>query len=539
MKNTAAEKFVRGAAILTLAGLLSKILGSTYRIVLTRLLGAEGIGLFELAYPIYITLLTLSQSGVPIALAQLVAKAEAKGNREESLSIFRAARFYSLIIGLSFTLLLLLGSRLLVNTLGWDPRVLPSILAIAPAIFLVSIMAAYRGYFQGFQRMGPTGISQVVEQSARIITMFVLVYAFLPKGVMYSAAGATFGAVAGALAGLGAMIYFFKKSGHAPAGLGFPSKEELKKQGMAFLKISIPISFGSLVLPLMSLVDATIIPARLQVAGLTVAESTALYGTLATAMVLVNFPTLITVSLASSLVPSISEAITLRQREVLDNRVQTALRLAIIVGLPASLGMYALAKPLTVLLFSLPEAAIPLRFVCWGVFFTALQQTSAGILQGAGQVKAPVKNLFWGALLNGVINFILVANPKWGIKGAALGTALGFALVAVLNLIALQIKIRPKISLSSFVPIVTSSLGMFLTTGPFFNFLQRIFKIKPGGPVDISYITAVLLAVFAGIVIFIFLLFLTGGIKEADLRIVPRYGERLIKVFKKLRLIRE
>lgn len=539
MKKTTSQKFVRGAAILSLAGLLSKFLGSIYRIVLTRLLGAEGIGLFELAYPIYVTLLTISRSGIPVALAQMLARAEAEKDRERSLAIFKTARFYSIVIGLFFSVLMFFASKTIIGFLGWDPRVLPSFLAISPAIFIVSVMASYRGYFQGFQRMGPTGISQVLEQLVRMITMLVLVYILLPKGIMYSAAGATFGAVSGGFVGLMTMVYFFRKSGHAPRGLGIPSGVELKVLGKEIFQVAVPVTFGALVLPCMRLVDAAIIPARLQVAGLSVVGATGLYGTLATAMVLVNFPTIITVSLAASLVPSISEAYALKKQDLLTTRLETALRLATIVGLPASIGLFALAKPLSVLFFSLPEAAMPLEIVSWGVLFIALQQTSSGILQGAGLVKAPAKNLFWGALLNAVINYSLAANPSWGIKGAALGTALGFALAALLNLLTMMVKIKSRISFKVFLPIVLSAVTMFIFIKPINIILDTIFRVEAASYTGLGFVLAILGTVFLSACLFFLMLLVTGGIRAEDLRVVPHYGENLVRGLKKIKLIKE
>lgn len=513
------SKFLRGALVLSIAGLTSKLIGSVYRVVLTRILGAEGIGLFELAYPIYVTLLTISRSGIPVALARLVASDIALAKRMEALSTFRTARFLSLVIGLLVTAVLMAGSTTLIGFLGWDPRVLPSILAIAPAIFFVSVMASYRGYFQGFQRMVPTGVSQVVEQFVRMISMIILVFLLLPLGVEFAAAGATFGAVSGAVAGLIVMLFYFQRSGHAPSGLGFPSGSEIKDRTGKIFEVALPVTFGAMVFPLMRLVDAVIIPSRLQIAGWTAAEATSQYGILSTALVLVNFPTILTISLAASLVPSISQDYTLKNMETLRNRVDTALRIALVIGIPASVGLIALALPLTDVIMGLPEAAVPLRIVGWGVLFMALQQTSSAILQGAGQPRVPAFNLFWGALLNGVINFYLTSIPEIGINGAALGTTLGFALAAVLNLICVQRHLGYSIKFASFWPVPLSSFGMFLVIWPIGRYLADLSGV--------SYVLNTLLAVFLGMVVFFVLLLLTGGVRESDLQMIPRYGERI------------
>ncbi len=530
-----AGKFLRGAAILSIAGLLSKFIGSIYRVILTRLMGAEGIGLFELAYPVYVTLLTVSRSGIPVALAQLVARSQATDKEDEHLRIFRTARFLSVLIGLFFTLAMIFGSKGLIRILGWDPRALPSLLAIAPAIFFVSIMAAYRGYFQGFQRMGPTGVSQVVEQAVRMVTMLILVILLLPMGVEYAAGGATFGAVTGAVAGLGVMLYFFRKSGHAPHGLGIPRQQEVRDRGPKIARVALPVTFGALVFPLMRLVDAVIIPSRLQVAGWSITEATPLYGTLASALVLVNFPTILTVALAASLVPAIAHVHERGNREELSGRINTALRVSVIVGLPAAVGLFVMAEPLSKIIFDLPEAAVPLVIVSWGVLFMGVQQTTSGILQGAGLVRWPAVNLFWGAALNGVINFFLTAQPYWGIRGAALGTTMGFALAAILNLFVLVRKLKPTLSFNIIFPAMGAALGMGLLINPILHLWQQVLQVPPDVVEGFMYVLAVLLTVVCGALIFFLLLLFAGGVTEDEIRAIPRHGDRWAEVYNRLR----
>ncbi|HKL12804.1 MAG TPA: oligosaccharide flippase family protein, partial [Halanaerobiales bacterium] len=196
------SSFLKGAFILSLAGILSKIMGFGYRIILSRILGDEGIGLYQMAYPIYATLLVVSRSGIPIALAKLISDRVAKDQRKAAFKIFIVGRKLSIVVGLFFSILMAILAKPLVNILNWDPRAFYAVLALSPAIFFVSIMATYRGFFQGLQNMVPTAYSQVLEQLVRMITMIGLVYYLIRYGLGYAAAGATFGAVTGAIAGL-------------------------------------------------------------------------------------------------------------------------------------------------------------------------------------------------------------------------------------------------------------------------------------------------------------------------------------------------
>lgn len=539
MTESKGKSFLKGAAILTAAGMVAKVMGFVYRIVLTRLIGAEGMGLYQMAYPIYTTLLVVSRSGIPVSLAKLISEKVALDERRNAFKVFKVGRRLSIIVGLFFSILMALLARPLINILKWDPRAYYAVLALVPAIFFVSIMATYRGFFQGLQNMIPTAYSQVIEQLVRMITMIGLVYYLVPKGLGIAAAGATFGAVTGSIAGLFVLIYIYYKKRkqiwkYVQTGtINNINNLQISKE---IFTLGIPITLGALVQPLMNLVDTVIVPQRLQAAGFLVAESTELFGSLAgVAMVLVNFPTIITVSLAASLVPAISEAFTLNKEKLIISRTQTGLRLAVLMGLPASVGLFVLARPLTTVIFDVPFAAVPLRIVAWGVFFIALQQTSSAILQGIGHTGIPARNLLVGAVVNGIINYTLTARPEIGIKGAALGTVTGFAVAALLNLYYVKKFIHFKFNLKVFVikPIIAVIImGLIVHEG--FIGLNNLF----GFVTIYSYQLATFLIVGLATVIYGIILLVMKEVGYSDLIMIPGIGPKLADKLKKIGLLR-
>jgi len=375
----------------------------------------------------------------------------------------------SIVVGLFFSILMAVLAKPIVNLLNWDPRAFYPVLALSPAIFFVSIMATYRGFFQGLQNMVPTAYSQVLEQLVRMITMIGLVYYLIRYRLGYAAAGATFGAVTGSIAGLIVLLIIYNKKKTEIFSFMKSGSVETKKtfkivKDIAYL--GIPITLGALVLPLMNLVDAVIVPNRLQVAGFSIEMASQLYGRLAgMAMVLVNFPTIISVALAASLVPAISEAFAQNKNKLIKKRTETALRLTILIGLPSAAGLYILAEPLTAVIFGNAMAAVPLRIVSWGAFFITIEQSTSGIIQGIGKTKIPARNLFVGALVNAFLNYILTALPAFGIKGASIGTVTGFAVAAILNLISLKFYTNYRIKIKQFIikPIITVSLMVTFT----------------------------------------------------------------------------
>jgi len=523
--------FLKGAFILSLAGILSKVMGFGYRIILSRILGDEGIGLYQMAYPIYATLLVVSRSGIPIALAKLISDRVAKDQRKAAFKIF--------VVGLFFSILMAVMAKPLVNMLNWDPRAFYAVLALSPAIFFVSIMATYRGFFQGLQNMVPTAYSQVLEQLVRMITMIGLVYYLIRYGLGYAAAGATFGAVTGAIAGLILVmkIYSNKKT-EIFSFIKTGSVETIKTfkiiKDIAYL--GIPITFGALVQPLMNLVDAAIVPNRLQIAGFSIETASQLYGRLAgMAMVLVNFPTIITVALAASLVPAISEAFAQDKNQLIKRRTETALRLTILIGLPSAAGLFILAEPITSVIFNNAQAAIQLRLVAWGVFFIAIQQSTSGIIQGIGKTKIPARNLFIGALVNGGLNYYLTALPAFGIKGAAVGTVTGFAVAAGLNLISLKYYTDFRFKVKQFIvkPFITVAI-MVVFTHYGFGILNNYLNMLQ---IPSAYIISTFLIVILAVIVYMATLIIFKEIKYSDLKMIPYVGDHIAEFLRKYNVL--
>lgn len=536
------RSFIEGAAILTAAGMLAKAMGFVYRIFLTRIIGREGIGLYQVAYPIYTTLLVVSRSGIPIALAKLISDKISRGERKEAFQIFNVSRKLSFSVGLFFSILMILLAKPLTIIFKWGPDAFYPVAAIAPAIFFVSIMATYRGFFQGLQDMVPTAISQIVEQFVRMLTMISLAYILVRHSLSLAAAGATFGAVTGAIAGLFVLIFIYYKRRKKIWSFvredpeAYPDKSRTREIIRDIASLAIPITIGALVQPLMNLVDTIIVPMRL-LAGNITAEPMALFGELTgVAMTLVNFPTIITASLATSLVPSIAEAYALQEATQIKRRTQTGLRLTILISLPAAVGLYVLAEPLTTIIFAVPTAARILRITAWSVVFIGLQETSSAILNGMGRTRIPARNLFVGALVNAFFNYTLTANPRFGIRGAAFGTVFGFAVAALLNLIYVKRYTEFKIDIRALVfkPAIAVTI-MGIAVKQAFAILNTLFSLFTA----YHYVIATFLAVFVGIVAYVLLLFITREIKYNDLLMIPGVGQKIARILKKIGLVRE
>ncbi len=214
------SKMMRGTLVLTAATLLSKILGFIYIIPFAALVGQSGIALYGFGYTQYTVLLSLSTLGVPLAVSKFVSKYHSLGDYETGHRLFKSGIWVMLGTGLLSFLLLFLAAPVIAPYILKNPidnsleDLVFTIRMVSFALIVVPVMALIRGYFQGFQSMGPTSVSQVLEQLVRIIFILTMAFAIVQfgNGEIGTAVGfATFGAFVGALGGLAVLIYYWSK----------------------------------------------------------------------------------------------------------------------------------------------------------------------------------------------------------------------------------------------------------------------------------------------------------------------------------------
>lgn len=525
--------FLQGALILSIAGFIVKVLGALYRIPLARILGGEGMGLYQMAYPIYTSILAISTAGIPVAISILVAEKLAKKDFRGAKRIFLISLGMLTSTGLLFACLVFNYANYLADNVLQEPRAFSAIVAISPAIFFTAVVSAFRGYFQGYQEMLPTAVSQVIEQLIRVITVLAGAIILLPYGLEFAAGGAAFGAVTGGLAALLFLCAFYFSNNRRKA---FQPKESYHTQDgtipiiLRIIKIAFPLSIGGLVMPLMQAIDAFFVPMRLQSSGLSPARSTELFGQL-TGMAgsLINLPSIITTSLAVSLVPAVSEAVALKKTWLVERRISGSFRLAVLLCLPAAAGLGLLATPISQMLYDIPEVGLPLRYLAPGVLFLGLYQTTSGALQGLNQASYPVINLFVGLMVKSVLNYNLTAIPALNIKGSAIATVTAFFVAFSLNYFVLRFKLGVHVKLwsASGIPLVATGLMVVGT-----KYIYKLFIL------NISNSLATLGSIVIGIIIYFFCLLMLGYLSEEDIVLIPGLGQKMVNILKKLSILR-
>ena len=437
-----ASGFLKGTLILTIAGFVVKAIGSINWILLSRILGGEGIGIYQMAFPIYLLLLQVSSAGVPIAISILTAERLALNDYTGAKRVFNISFTMLTITGLIASLAMFFGADWLISSgIIQESRAYYSLIALAPAIFFVTWISCFRGYIQGYEMMTPTAMSQIVEQILRVVVMLGAAAILLPYGLPEAAGGASLGAGIGAFGAFLVLLYYYYKLPKAPTtGESFEGERESSKEVLSrLIWLALPISLASIMLPLTANLDLIIVPRRLLVAGFSLNEATELFGYLTgMAVPLINLATIITAALATSIVPSISHAFAKHDHEGIYDRTAGAMRLSFMGTVPFTVMLYVLAAPTVTLIYNAPKAEMATQIVAFAIFFLGIHQVTTGILQGLGKPRIPVVNMAIAIIIKVILNWNLTAIPELGIGGAAWATVADIGFAALLNLIYIK-----------------------------------------------------------------------------------------------------
>jgi stage V sporulation protein B len=300
MRLSKAERLWRGTLTLTAAALLSRGLGMVYRLLLARYLGAEGIGFYQMVFPLYLTLVTIVAGGTPVAVSQLVAEGRVDANR-----LGRAALQLGAMVAVPLTVALMVLSRPVAGLLYHDVQLAPLLVLIAPAVVAVALSAPLRGVYFGRQRMRTPAAAQVAEQVTRLGLLVVLILGAGWAAMPHGPEAAMILIPLGEVASLALMLWGFRRFGPAPArdGTVLPSRDLIR----SILRLGTPVTLGRLLSSALALVEAAMIPRLLVAGGMGRAAAISFFGQLAgMVMPLVFFPAALSFSLATNLVPSIA-----------------------------------------------------------------------------------------------------------------------------------------------------------------------------------------------------------------------------------------
>jgi len=425
------KSFIRGAAILVVSGLIIRVLGFVYRVYLSNLIGSEGMGLIQLISPFYSLIILTLTSGISIAVSKLTAEERARGNECNTGRITKVAALLVMAGGLIASLAFLFGGSFIANTILKDSRTYLSILALVPCIPIVACASAIRGYFYGVQNVMPAALANVVEQLVRIAFVMALLSYSLNIGLEYTCALVTVGSAIGEMANLAVTyVTYIRDRKKAPRHGSMMKRITIAGK---ILKISIPVSINRFITSIMGTVESIMIPRRFLAGGLPYTQSLQELGKLSgMAAPLIFFPTVITSSLATTLVPAIAEAISVRNYRLANSRISKALQISFAMGFTFTFVFLCYSHEIGNLLYPKENIGPMLYQLSFTCIFIYIQQTFTGILNAFEKQNQALRNTLAGDIVR--LGFIYFAVPHHGIKGYVWGIIASSVIICALDM---------------------------------------------------------------------------------------------------------
>lgn len=535
--SSTTKSLIKSTLILGAAGVIVKIVGALYRIVLAEFISLEGMSYYQQAFPVYSALLIISTVGLPIAISKLVSERVTTGDYRGAYAVFKTSRMFLVLVGVgtSVAMFCLSGP---ITQLQALPGGQYSLMALAPALFFVSVMCAYRGYFQGLQNMKPTALSQIIEQFVKVAAGLALAYLLLKwTGRMeFGAMGALLGiTISEAVALLYTMDAYGRQKRQMTEEMMLAYKSrltwaEIKPLLGKVLVLALPVTVAGLVMPIVAFVDSVIIPRSLLALGYESTAVRSMYGTLSGGVLtIINLAAIVSQALQMSVVPAISEALKLGDNERVKANVLHGIKFAFLEGIPVTVAFFVFASPIFSFLYpsSTPAqhelATGLLMTMCSVAVFLPFMQTMTGVLQGIGKQNLPPVALAVGAGVKIGLSLFLMSIPQINIYGAVIGTVMCYIIAAVMNYLFVRkyTGVRIKWGEHLLKPIAATAV-MAAAAYLVYSLIAPY-----------SNAVGVLACVVVGLLVYFIMLVLVKAVNEREMLQI-RGGKKIVQVLKRM-----
>lgn len=565
------ESIVKQAGVLAAAGILVKIIGVLYRSPLTSLIGDEGNGYYSVAYNIYIIILMLSSYNIPAAVSKLIAEKLALGQYKNAHRVFICALWYVMILGVAAASVLYFFADKLVG-----PNAAAVLKVFAPTILIFGPLGALRGYFQAHHTMTPTSVSQIFEQVLNAGVSIGAAYFFTRSVPGMTAASREAAYAAGNVLQTGSAYMLGESAargtdtqrailGAAGSALGtgcgvliamlfmawvYALNRKSIRQSMRRDRTGAPLPYGQ-IFKLMLLMVTPILVSNLiynfsttlnqsiyfgvlrGMQGVSEAESSTMYGIYSgKATIIVNVPIAIAAAMSSVMIPAISSEYAKRNMKEIHRKLDLSIRVTMMVAIPAAVGLFVLARPVTQLLFpqraSLAMASSLLRGLSITVVLFSVSTITNGVLQGIGKVVKPVIHASVALIIQGVVLALLLIGTDLNLYALVIASILYSGLIVLLNARSLKklLHYRQEMKNTFVMPTVASAVMGAAAWGVYHGMYQ-IIK---------SNAVCLAAAICIAVGVYFVALLKIGGVGERELHSFPK-GAVLVKVAKKTGLL--
>lgn len=542
------SNFVVQGSILAAAGIIVRLIGILYRVPMTNIIGDEGMGYYSTAFNVYNIMLILSSYSLPLAVSKMVAARMAKGQYRNTERVLKAALVYATIAGGAACFVTWHFADFFAGTVFNTPFCVYALRTLAPTIWIMAYLGVLRGFFQGHGTMIPTAISQILEQIVNAVISVLAAGVLFKIGLdsnrvygatgypqAFGAAGGTIGTGAGAVAALLFVLFLFavyrpvvKRRAKRDHGKKVDSYGEIS---VTFFFTVIPVILSSAVYNINSVIDNSIMAYGMEALGQG-KEFLSLWGIYNNKyMLLVHVPLAMANSLSSSLIPSLSSAVARGERAAVLAKTGLVIRFAMLIAIPAAVGLSVLAAPINGLLFHSADNTEAVRMLIVGssaVVFLSLSTVSNAILQGINHMNIPVRNAFISLILHIGALYVMLMVFKMGIYSMVFANILFAVFMCVLNALAIRkyLNYRQELIKTFLLPAAASAVMG-----------AAAYLVYRGATLVIhSNLLGTVLAVAAAVAVYGVLLIKLRCVDEEELYSMPG-GTKVIGISRRLHLL--
>ena len=528
------QSTTKGFAVLSVSNIIIKVLSLVYVPFQTMIIGNYGNGLVSSGYRIYVFLFSLSNAGLPVAISKLIAESNALGDYRGSRRIFRVSTVILLALGVCFSGFVIFGNRLICGYINHQDADL-MILAFAPAFLFTSVNCALRGYFQGRRNMVPTALSQVFEQILNSVLTVVFAGLLIRYGIRYAAMGTTFGTTAGAMGAAFFLLYVYRQNRaqrlHELRHCTYTGPERTTRQIiLIIMHYTLPAILNSLSTSAVDLIDVHLCETRLVAGGYPKEVAASLFGVYSYQYQrMASLALAVSSALIAAIIPAISSTWALEDYKGTVKKIRDSFKAIFFVTIPSIAGLTFLAQPILTFIFMRnSQGADLIIFGMWSSVLMAILYVQTGVLIAVGKPYIAPVNIILGMLLKIVANYLLIPIHAINIKGAIIGTALGWLIAVFLNQRAIHKTIPGRMHYFRYMVKPTLvSLVMGAACLLFFNLLHGLLRLLSHGRlVLVTSDIALLLSIAVGVVIYASLMIKIRGINKNDILRMPM-GKKL------------
>ncbi|MCT1901819.1 polysaccharide biosynthesis protein [Oceanobacillus sojae] len=531
MSDNETSRLVKGALLLSIAGLISKVFSAVYRIVLQNLTGDIGFYMYQQLYPLLGIATMLALYGFPSAISSLTATEIEKGRVLTWKGFYRP--ILSILAGFHIALIAMIyfAAPLLAQLAGDEYFI--GLYQFAAMLFLiVPALAILRGIQQGRYEMAPTALSQIGEQLIRVCTIIAGAW-LVSRGIFQIEAIGTTAVVAAILGGLSALavllFFYYKNRAGSYRELSVSSLEAAvpwKNYLKTLLLFGIAAAMNHMTLLLMQLADTFTFVPKLMASGAGEIEAKEMKGVFDRGQPLIQVVTIIGSSIALAIIPAISHQKLKEQRKQVTNYIQTVIHVGIFIAAGAVLGLFIIFPEVNQLLYKNTQGTNELRLLIVSILMSTISIIGASILQSLGMIVRTA--VFIGISFVVKVGGNLILIPLYGVYGASIATVSSLAVLLLLVVIELYRKLPgiPLYRSISWRSLAAASLSMII----YLLVVQGILASHVMNVRLLLFVYVIFISL-SGAGLFLFVLLKTGGLTEDQIKVLPK-SEYLLRIYK-------